>query len=520
MTMRTMYARFALCLSLGCLALTTAGLSPAQAAPKRLGVMTFRGPGEGATRNVVMKTGKANRYQLVGGAQIGKTASRLKVTLDSDDAFSSVARELGIAAFVTGEVSKKKATLTVRNGADGSVTAEASWAGPNPRKLSVAVAKTFWKRLGPAIERGKAPSGAKQAPVAEETAPEAAADDSSDDDKDKDKGGGLGGGMSSGSSSSKKVASSDEEDTKKSSKKKKDSDSDSGSDTVVSAKSEPSEPVSPTDEAVIVFAGPRVMSRSLTYKDDIYGRNSKYSLGAAPELVIGGEIYPAAYYMGGWATNIGLTGDLAYMLPVVTSKAADGTYKTYQLNWAIGAKVRLPYGLYGTVGYGDQNYQLIKPAGGTLIDVPKVDYRYVRIGAGVRTHLTNEWTLMVNLAYLQCLSFGQIHTSAYFPHTKGAAVEVGAGIGYRLTRLFELQAGAEIRRYGLSFNVPLAEYQANNNVRVAGGATDQYLMGWAGVAVILGTEKGPRSHDEEAEPASSKSSDDEKGKDEEDEEKK
>src|SRR5207244_10938301 len=79
--------------------------------------------------------------------------------------------------------------LTVRNGADGAVNAEESWTAPNPRKLAADIGKTFWRRLGSAIERGKPPSGAKkaskvaaaEAPEDNEDAPEAAAGGAGDE---------------------------------------------------------------------------------------------------------------------------------------------------------------------------------------------------------------------------------------------------------------------------------------------------------------------------------------------------
>jgi hypothetical protein len=501
MTTRTMYVRIALSLSLAALALA-GGTQLAQAAPKRLGVLTFRGPGEGATRNVVTKVGKANGYQIIGGQQIAKIASKLKVSLDTNDSFQSVAKELGIAAFVTGEVSKKKATLTVRDGSDGSVTAEASWKGPNPRKLSATVGKTFWKRLGSAIDRGKSPSGAKQAVVAqEEAAPETGADDPGDDEA-KD------------TASPKKAAVSDDsekssnrESSKKSSKKTESSDS--GSETVVSAKSEPEETGGPRPEAVMIFGGPRILSRSLTYNQDRSG-DSKYNLAAAPELALDAEIYPAAFSMGGFISNIGLVANLGYLLPVVTSPAPTGTgsYKTYGLAWSVGAKVRLPYGLFGTVAYGDQVYQLVKPANGDGIFVPKTDYRYIRLGTGIRTHVTPEIAVMGNLAYLACLSLGGIGTTPYFPKATGAGVEVGVGVGYRISSLLEIQAGGEMRRFGLAMNTPYPLPQTPKQ-NIAGGAVDQYLMGWVGVTVIMDGGHGA-GHGEEA-AASDKSGEEEKG---------
>ncbi|MES1206783.1 MAG: hypothetical protein ABUS79_12675 [Pseudomonadota bacterium] len=525
----TLFARIGLSLSAGLL-MICAGMTLAEAAPKRLGIVNFRGPGEGATRNAVMKAAKAKKYQVVGGQQIAKAASKLKVSLDTNDSFLSVARELGISAFVTGEVTKKKATLTVRLGADGSVGAEASWSGPNPRKLSAAVHKTFWRRLGSAIDRAKAPSGAKQAAVAEaEPVPETGADEPGDDDNDKKSG------KEDKKSDEKKTASADESDgnadgdgdgdssRRSKKKKKKSADDESGDENVISEKAEPEETDSgERPEALVLAVGPRVLSRSLNYVQDIYRGNSKYSLPAAPEVGLAVDVYPAAFSTGGFAANIGLTAAFSYMLPVVKTPVAagmgTGSYTTYSQNWSIGAKVRLPMGVFGTVAYGDQRYQLLKPSTGGGIDVPMVDYRYVRVGAGGRIKVTPEVSLMANFGYLHCLALGQIKTTAYFPKATCGAVELGAGLGYRFTRSLELQAGGELRRYGLAFHNTPADAQDPSH-RIAGGAVDQYIMGYVALAVVFGGESaGGGGHseaaEEEAEAPKEAKADDEEASDE------
>ncbi len=58
-------------------------------------------------------------------------------------------------------MSKKKAKLTVRNGLDGSVSGEGSFGGANPNKIAADVRDGFSRRLGSAVERGRAPSSAK-----------------------------------------------------------------------------------------------------------------------------------------------------------------------------------------------------------------------------------------------------------------------------------------------------------------------------------------------------------------------
>jgi hypothetical protein len=171
---------------------------------KRCGILKFHGPAEGATRNAVGESVHDNSCQIVGAIQIDKTAKRLGVKLNSNDSFRSVAKELGITSFIGGEVTKKKATLTIRNGEDGAVAGDAVFLGANPRKLAAGVQKNFWKKLGSAIEGGHAPSGAKAAVVAQEApAPETGADE-------------PGGGEPAGEPS-KSAAASEEKESKKSS---------------------------------------------------------------------------------------------------------------------------------------------------------------------------------------------------------------------------------------------------------------------------------------------------------------
>ena len=129
-------------------ALTLVGLftDDAFAAGKaRVGVLSLRGAGEGVVRAKISAALKANGFLVVGSEQLESSASGLGVSLDSDKGVVAVARELNISAFVSGELSKKKASLTVRNGADGAVLGDDSFAGPNPKKIAAAVGSTFWR---------------------------------------------------------------------------------------------------------------------------------------------------------------------------------------------------------------------------------------------------------------------------------------------------------------------------------------------------------------------------------------
>src|SRR5204863_8685454 len=155
---------------LSVLAVAVLAAGSAAAEKKRVGVPRFDGPQEAVVRKAVMQVLKNDGYDIVGSRELDAAAHGIGAQLDSNGGFKAVAKEMSISSFVTGEVSKKKAKLTVRNGADGAVSGEGSFAGADPAKIAAEVRDGFGRRLGSAVERGRAPSGAKKAaaaPVAE-----------------------------------------------------------------------------------------------------------------------------------------------------------------------------------------------------------------------------------------------------------------------------------------------------------------------------------------------------------------
>src|SRR5438876_3586962 len=111
------------CITLGIVtALVLAYASSASAEPKRVRVPKFDGPQEAVVRKAVMQVLKGEGYDVVGSRELDGAAKSAGASLDSNDGFKAVAKELSISAYVTGEVAKKKAKLTVRNGSDGAVS--------------------------------------------------------------------------------------------------------------------------------------------------------------------------------------------------------------------------------------------------------------------------------------------------------------------------------------------------------------------------------------------------------------
>jgi|GEM_PF-1721540 len=494
-TANRVLSRSAALAALACLAAFAAAVAApgaAQAKPKRaakphgaapkVGLMTFTGPGEAASRGAVEKALKSRKIIVVSASELSSAAKSAHVKLDGNDGFKAVAKALDLTAIVTGEVSKKKATITVRTGDDGSSVGEEAFQGADPRKVAATISKTFWKRLAGAFNKTKPPSGGSfEAPPPEEEPAAAGGAEASNEAKTE----APAPPPEKSEKSEETSASKSEKTTEKAEKTEK-----------AEAKSEAAdEGEAPASPAVDVAAGPALFMRSLSFnqtRNDLSATKvANYSLPRAPVLFFRGEIFPAALAgVTGFASDLGLLADVSYLLPVVTSKGVDGDYKTTGLAYAVGVKARLPLGTFLSVSYGGQAFKLTK-SNASMPDavVPGVSYKFARVGAGIRDQVTPSLMLQANLGYLQCLGKpGDIAAGNYFPRTKCNGFEAGVGAGYRLAGPWELRAGVDWRRFGLAFNVKRSDVMTDPlaTPAIAGGAIDQFIQVYVGLAYVFG----------------------------------
>ena len=151
--------------SIGCLALLLGVLftTTAAAASKRIGVPKFDGVQEALVRKKVMQVLKAHGYDLAKSREMEIGLANTGALLDNDEGFQKVAKELALAAVVTGEIGKKRAKIAVHDGKDGSLLGEANFSGANPRKIMAEVGRDFWKKLGGCDRTGQGAVGREEA---------------------------------------------------------------------------------------------------------------------------------------------------------------------------------------------------------------------------------------------------------------------------------------------------------------------------------------------------------------------
>ena len=135
------------------------GGQPAQAAVLRVSVQPVEGTVGSLLRQQIVRLVRGHGFRVVTSIpRVGGTGQYL-----------SLARDHRLAAFVTGELEDHKTrqtlTILVWDGANGSVVGRWSASGPS-RQLSKALARGFWKHLGPALAKAQAPQSSQPLPHA------------------------------------------------------------------------------------------------------------------------------------------------------------------------------------------------------------------------------------------------------------------------------------------------------------------------------------------------------------------
>ena len=448
----------------------------ARADKRRVGVSKFDGRQEALVRGEVMKALERQGYEPVGADEVAAAATSTAADLDSDDGFKAVAKALGAAAVVTGDVGGKRAIITVRNGADGAVKSAATFIGANPRALAAEVGRTFWQRLGSSVASSKVPSPGKRPrkePVASDDGPPAAAA-RIEGEKKKDESGSnnaAGDGVATEGEADRDT----DEDRPRSRRRARVSE---GADADVAATAEPA--ASGTARRWLELAiGARGFSRNLTYNDQVSPGLRQYQLALGPAAVLDVAFYPLALMLDGPAANIGLVAAVEHAVGTSSQLAADArfpdgaTFPTSMQEFAGGIRYRFPIGAWqvGAAVTGGQHAFWFTSGDGVdraALNVPNTVYRFARGGLDVRVAVTADFSLAAGAGYRHVLNqAGPIRSD--FPHLTVAGVDANVRAAYAVTRGIEARVQADVRRYFYDM------HSIAGDAWIAGGAVDQYL---------------------------------------------
>ena len=461
--MRTKLLPAIFCKSLMAVALLVVGLAngaSAASAQTRVVVGEITGQGGSGVRAAVVRALQAqDEVALVNSSAVSQVESRMGIQAKGG-ARVDISRELGVAAWIEGEVGKSRrgfdVTLVVINGATGETMTVMSYEAKKSRALASLAQESVWTDLGALIMSAQAPAPAyRPAPAPARQQPlqpvQAAA--------------------------SEEEAEAEEEEAEAEEESEPEDEPSQGDD---------GEGPSPLDVGIGMVG----LSRSLEYNDDLTGLTT-YHLDLGPAIALQARWYPGAHFADGVAANIGL--DLRGRLMFAVDSALDAmglgeaSYPTSSRALGIGVRGRLPiddHELAAVIGYAAQNFEVepTKTERGELDSgIPGASYSLLRLGVEARLAF-GKVHVGAAAAFLPVLGSGELED--WFPHSSALGLEGELSVGYALSPAFELAASFGMQRIALSMNPEIGDVDAGR--AIAGGATDEMLYGSVGARFFVG----------------------------------
>jgi hypothetical protein len=426
----------------------------------KIAVLSKDGVKESRAKSAVMRALRSNkRVRIASAREMASASADYKRGALSEKEFMTLSEEHGIDAFALVDVSGRKAldvTVTIRNGEDGAVLADAQWSKLSPAKLK-AVQRTFWKNLGPHIAKARthqtlAPS--TPPPVAETPAeaPKEAAPTPPE----------VAAATPPPAAEAPPAAPMPLRAPEPSST------------TTQVAEVSKSGPVNPEKLTLDLAIGAGAFQRRFDYSADAAALGSyKYDVG--PMLSGTLQWYPLAPATDSFISWLGLIGSGDYGLALKSSTPGGPSLRTTSYDYSGGLRFRIPMGnselgvsgSYGSAIFSIQNQA--PPPGSTAI--PDVKYQYIRPELSARVGIFPTFWLLAGGSYIHALKAGQIASTSYFPHATAKGFGGSFGLAWEVASSVELRLIAEYERVNLTMNsLPTDPLRAQ-------GATDQYFLG-------------------------------------------
>jgi hypothetical protein len=435
-------------------------LSPAgaQAGGKRIGVPQFEGAREAPVRKKVMQLLESHGFEPVDSLDIQEATVLSGTGLDTEDDLKALAKNLALSAIVTGEVGATRAKIVVHDGFDGSILGDASFAGASPRNLTNDVELTFWKKVGPDVERGHVPTGAKKVQKRSEE-PAADGDDRNAESKNNDEPG-----LRKKQKRNGKPRFRMEDEPKDE----------------ALATSAPLE--IPWLDIELGFGG---LNRSLTFTQNVVVRGSAlllpYALGVGPIGVANLVAYP---WLKEEVGNLGVEAEIQQGFGISSMLTNGGSLSDAVHDYSGGFRYRVLFAnnddLFFSLRLGEDAFTFNGTARASLALLDTV-YHYVRAGAGMHLAISDAIGVSFGGGYRDITNSAGPQMAHFFPRLTVAGADADLVGRYALSEMVELRVGVEWRRYWYAMHS-----QPGDQI-VAGGAIDQSFAFTARIAVALGT---------------------------------
>ena len=234
-----------------------------------------------------------------------------------------------------------------------------------------------------------------------------------------------------------------------------------------------------------IGAGLSFLSRSLRYNDAVR-ELSDHRIDPNPSAHVQARFYPGAFGGSGFVANIGLDFRFSYLL-FASSQRGELEFDTTATDLRLGAHVRLPIGDHDLgfgAGFGNQEMGFEPADDGSVAGVPQYAYKFAYGLMDLRL-VFGSFAITPRALVAVPFDFGEIASELWFPNTTGLAFEAGIQAELTLGEGVAIFGGAAFRQWGLAFNPEVGDAGFTEEQRAAGGATDQYMMLELGVGYAL-----------------------------------
>ena len=232
-------------------------------------------------------------------------------------------------------------------------------------------------------------------------------------------------------------------------------------------------------EALRFELGAGIFSRDLGWVDDLFDELAGYSLGGAPAFRMAAEWFPGAHFTQGPASWVGLEVDAELPFAVESDREGE-SFPTAASAWRVGLLARYPLDfLEASLGFGfaERRFSIEASEEGSAIpDFPEVRYQTLGLRARIAFRLEDRIDLALRGGWGFMLDSGAIGRANWFPNSESHTASVGARVGYQLGQGLGLFARFDWQ--GAFFDLR----PEPGDARVAGGATDNFYLGTAGVS--------------------------------------
>jgi len=263
-----------------------------------------------------------------------------------------------------------------------------------------------------------------------------------------------------------------------------------------------------------LLVGTRLINRSFRYTDSLSDISSlpfrepmDYPRFTLPMPRAELHWYPAGHFTQKWLSQFGIVGgfEMAFGAKLSFDGDGDGVAETpvneSHTLWYAGGRGRIPIGNVAIglqVDYAEHRLSLSgdqDPNNPALPLFPDVAYRQVELGADFEWRMQQlivgmhgSYNIMLGVGLIgQDVNPDPAIPTPWFPGTTGTAVDFGAYAGWRLSPVFDILIGLDMRAYGLDFGrIPPETIEDDVfDYVIAGGATDRFMSAWLALAIKL-----------------------------------